>query len=61
MKIRNDKEKIPCEGELEVKAQRERKVHRRLNASWKICSLAVNGQSSVDLEEQRGNGRGNRL
>ena len=22
-----------------------RKVHRRLNASWKICSLAVNGQS----------------
>ena len=22
----------------------ERKVHGRLNASWKICSLAVNGQ-----------------
>merc|ERR1712061_538825 len=25
--------------------RKKRKVHRRLNASWKICFLAVNGQS----------------
>ena len=27
-----------------------RKVHRRLNASWKICSLAVNGQSFLVID-----------
>ena len=27
-----------------------RKVHRKLNASWKICSLAVNGQSFLVID-----------
>merc|ERR1712003_68695 len=26
------------------------KVHRRLNAFWKICSLAVNGQSFLVID-----------
>jgi hypothetical protein len=29
----------------EESRKEKRNVHGRLNASWKICSLAVNGQS----------------
>ena len=30
--------------------ERQRSVHGRLNASWKICSLAVNGQSFLVID-----------
>merc|ERR1712061_438469 len=30
--------------------RKKRKVHRRLNASWKICFLAVNGQSFLVID-----------
>ena len=33
-----------------VTNQEKGNVHRRLNASWKICSLAVNGQSFLVID-----------
>merc|ERR1711890_50421 len=36
--------------EIEVMSKEKRNVHGRLNASWKICFLAINGQSFLVID-----------
>ena len=40
----------PKKIKMNIKRNNKRKVHRNMNASWKICSLAVNGQSFLVID-----------